>query len=130
MLRGLHFQVPPVAQDKLVRVTRGAVFDVAVDIRRGSPTYRPMGRRSILSAEQWNQLFVPKGFAHGFLTLEPRSEVMYKVSAPYSAEHDRAIRFDDPGIGIEWPIAAATLDPVGQGPRRAAARRRRDRILR
>ena len=91
VLRGLHFQAPPMAQAKLVRVTRGAVFDVAVDIRRGSPTY---GRwvSTILSAKDWNQLFVPTGFAHGFLTLEPDSEVQYKVSAAFSAEHDRAIR--------------------------------------
>jgi len=108
VLRGLHYQVPPMAQAKLVRVTRGAVFDVAVDIRTGSPTF---GRwvSTILSAELWNQLFVPTGFAHGFLTLEPESEVVYKVSAPYSAEHDRAIRFDDPDIAIVWPIAADAL---------------------
>jgi dTDP-4-dehydrorhamnose 3,5-epimerase len=108
VLRGLHYQAPPVAQAKLVRVTRGAVFDVAVDIRSGSPTF---GRwvSTILSAELWNQLFIPAGFAHGFLTLEPESEVVYKVSAAYSAEHDRAIRFDDPDIAIEWPIEAHEL---------------------
>lgn len=108
VLRGLHYQAPPVAQAKLVRVTRGAVFDVAVDIRAGSPT---CGRwvSTILSAERWNQLFIPAGFAHGFLTLEADSEVIYKVSAPYSAEHDRAIRFDDPDIAIEWPIAEDEL---------------------
>jgi len=108
VLRGLHYQAPPNAQAKLVRVTHGAVFDVAVDIRGGSPTY---GRwvSTILSAKEWNQLFVPAGFAHGFLTIEPDSEVEYKVSAPYSAEHDRAIRFDDPDIGVDWPIGAGQL---------------------
>lgn len=105
VLRGLHYQAPPMAQAKLVRVVRGAVFDVAVDIRKGSPTF---GRwvSTILSAERWNQLFIPPGFAHGFLTLEADCEVEYKVSAPYSAVHDRAIRFDDPDIAIDWPIAA------------------------
>lgn len=108
VLRGLHYQVPPMAQDKLVRVTRGAVFDVAVDIRRGSPTF---GRWTglVLSAAAWNQILVLKGFAHGFVTIEPDSEVLYKVSAPYSPTHDRAIRFDDPDIGIDWPIDAAAL---------------------
>ncbi len=103
VLRGLHYQMPPVAQDKLVRVSRGALFDVAVDIRSGSPTFRKWaGVR--LSAAEWNQLLVPKGFAHGFVTLEPATEVQYKVTAPYSPAHDRAIRFDDPQIGIEWPL--------------------------
>lgn len=104
VLRGLHLQVAPAAQDKLVRVVRGAVFDVAVDVRKGSPTYgRWAGLR--LSAEEWNQLFVPSGFAHGFLTLEPDTVVLYKVSAPYAPECERAIRFDDPEIGIVWPAA-------------------------
>jgi dTDP-4-dehydrorhamnose 3,5-epimerase len=106
VLRGLHFQTPPFAQDKLVRVARGAVFDVAVDIRKGSPTWgKWVGVE--LSARAWNQILVPKGFAHGFLTLEPGTEVLYKVSAPYSREHDRAIRFDDPDIGVVWPPALA-----------------------
>ena len=108
VLRGLHFQVPPLAQDKLVRVTRGAVFDVAVDIRCGSPTFGHW-TGLILSAAAWNQLFVPKGFAHGFVTIEPNSEVVYKVSAPYSPDNDRAIRFDDPAIGIDWPVDAGLL---------------------
>ena len=108
VLRGLHLQVAPQAQDKLIRVTRGSIFDVAVDVRKSSPTF---GRWAalVLSAEAWNQLYVPKGFAHGYLTLEEECEVLYKVSAPYSPEHERAIRFDDPGIGIEWPIAPAEL---------------------
>ncbi len=108
VLRGLHYQLPPAAQDKLVRVSRGAVFDIAVDIRRDSPTF---GRWAalVLSAELWNQLLIPKGFAHGFLTLEEGSEVQYKVSAPYSPEHERSIRFDDPALGIEWPVAADAI---------------------
>ena len=105
VLRGLHFQLPPAGQHKLVRVSRGSVFDVAVDIRRGSAT---LGRwdGAILSAGLWNQLLIPPGFAHGFLTLEEHCEVQYKTSAPYRPDLDRAIRFDDPEIGIEWPIAA------------------------
>lgn len=103
VLRGLHYQQPPFAQDKLVRVTRGSVFDVAVDIRKGSPTFgRWIGLT--LSADKWNQLFVPKGFAHGFLTLEPDTEFLYKVTDYYSAKDDRAIRYDDPAIGIDWPM--------------------------
>lgn len=103
VLRGLHFQTPPAAQAKLVRVSRGSIFDVGVDIRRSSPTF---GRWAgvVLSAERWNQLYVPEGFAHGFVTLEDDTEVTYKVSALYSPEHDRSIRFDDPAIGIEWPL--------------------------
>lgn len=102
VLRGLHYQLPPFAQDKLVRVTRGRVLDVAVDIRRNSPTFRQWVAVE-LSAEKWNQLFVPKGFAHGFVTLEDHTEFLYKVSALYSPAHDRSIRFDDPEIGVAWP---------------------------
>jgi dTDP-4-dehydrorhamnose 3,5-epimerase len=108
VLRGLHYQAPPFAQAKLVRVTRGSIFDVAVDIRQGSPTFgRWLGLT--LSAEKWNQIYVPEGFAHGFVTLEPNCEVLYKVTAPYAPRHDRGIRFDDPAIGIEWPVPAAEL---------------------
>jgi len=103
VLRGLHFQTPPFAQDKLVRVTRGSVFDVVVDIRRGSPTYAKWVGVEI-SAAKWNQLLVPKGFAHGFVTLEPDTEFLYKVSNFYSRECDRSVRFDDPEIGIDWPV--------------------------
>ena len=108
VLRGLHLQLPPAAQDKLVRVSRGAIFDVAVDIRPDSPTF---GRWAgvILSAEEWNQLFVPKGFAHGFVALEDGTEVIYKVSAPYAPALERSIRFDDPAIGIEWPLEPDAL---------------------
>ncbi len=107
-LRGLHFQSPPAAQAKLVRVTRGSAFDVAVDLRPGSPTYRQWAG-VLLSAAEWNQLLIPEGFAHGFLTLEPDTEVQYKASAAYSPAHDRAIRFDDPAIAIDWPIRAIDL---------------------
>lgn len=103
VLRGLHFQTPPFAQAKLIRVTRGRIFDVAVDLRENSSDFgKWIGLE--LSEEKWNQMLVPVGFAHGFVTLEPRSEVLYKVSAPYSRTHDRVIRFDDPAIGIKWPI--------------------------
>lgn len=108
VLRGLHFQVPPFAQDKLVRVSRGAIYDVAVDIRRDSASYGQwVGAR--ISAAEWNQVLIPAGFAHGFVALEPDTEVLYKVTAPYSREHDRAIRWDDPAIGVEWPIDRAAL---------------------
>ena len=102
VLRGLHFQLAPAAQDKLVRVSRGAVFDVAVDIRPDSATFGKWVGVT-LSAKEWNQLLVPKGFAHGFLTLTEDCEVQYKVSAPYSPQHDRSLHFDDPALGIEWP---------------------------
>lgn len=108
VMRGLHFQTPPFAQDKLVRVLRGAIFDVAVDIRKGSPSFGKWVGLT-LSAKDWNQILVPKGFAHGFVTLEPDTEVVYKVSASYSQPHDRSIRFDDPDIGIEWPVAAGAM---------------------
>jgi len=103
-VRGLHFQVPPRAQDKLVRVTRGSVLDVAVDLRRGSPTY---GRHVALtlSAADWEQVFIPKGLAHGYCTLEPDSEVLYKVTDYYSPEHDRGLLWNDPALGIEWPVS-------------------------
>jgi dTDP-4-dehydrorhamnose 3,5-epimerase len=108
VLRGLHYQVAPLAQGKLVRVSRGSVFDVAVDIRRNSSTF---GRwvSAIISAAEWNQLLIPAGFAHGFLTLEDDTEVQYKVTAPYSAAHDRAIRWNDPELAIDWPMEEADL---------------------
>lgn len=107
-VRGLHFQAPPYAQAKLVRVVRGSVFDVALDIRRGSPSY---GRAvsAVISAEAWNQLLVPVGFAHGFCTLEPGSEVIYKVSAFFAPEHDSGILWNDPDLGIEWPFSEAAV---------------------
>ncbi|TIT03052.1 dTDP-4-dehydrorhamnose 3,5-epimerase [Mesorhizobium sp.] len=102
VLRGLHYQLPPRAQDKLLRVVRGRILDVAVDIRRSSKTFGKWVALDI-SAEKGNQILVPKGFAHGFVTLVPDTEVLYKVTDTYSPEHDRSIRFDDPAIGIEWP---------------------------
>lgn len=102
-VRGLHYQEPPAAQAKLVRVTRGAVWDVAVDLRSGSPTRGRWAALS-LSAEEGNQLFVPPGFAHGFQVTAPDTEVQYKVSAAYDPSLDRAIRWDDPDIGIAWPL--------------------------
>jgi dTDP-4-dehydrorhamnose 3,5-epimerase len=105
-VRGLHFQLPPFAQAKLVRVLRGAILDVAVDLRRASPTYgRSVAVR--LDAENGAQLYVPVGFAHGFCTLEPDTEVFYKVSAPYSAAHDRGLAWDDPALAVAWPVTAA-----------------------
>lgn len=104
-LRGLHFQAPPRGQDKLVRCIRGRIFDVAVDVRAGSPTYgRWVGAE--LSAENGHQLFVPVGFAHGFVTLEPGCEVTYKCSDVYAPDHDGGVRWDS--AGIDWPLPAGT----------------------
>ena len=107
-LRGLHFQAPPHAQGKLVRCSRGAIFDVAVDIRRGSKTYGQWAGY-MLSADNAHQLYVPVGFAHGFVTLEPDSEIVYKCSDYYAPETEGALRWDDPDIGIEWPLQG---DPI------------------
>ena len=100
-VRGLHFQSGPHAQDKLVRCGRGALFDVAVDIRVGSPTYGQWVGYE-LSAENGRQLLVPKGFLHGFVTREPVTEICYKCTDYYAPECDGAVRFDDPAIGIDW----------------------------
>lgn len=107
VLRGLHYQAPPMAQDKLVRVLRGAILDIAVDIRKGSPTYLQHVCLEV-SAQKWNQILVPKGFAHGMLTLQPETEVIIKVSQYFSPEHDRAIQYDDPAIGVDWRLGGIT----------------------
>lgn len=108
MLRGLHYQLPPRAQDKLVRVVRGSILDVVVDIRGSSRTFRKWVSL-VVSAAEWNQFLVPQGFAHGFVTLEENTEVVYKVTDYFSPEHDRSIRFDDSAIGIKWPFPPSTL---------------------
>lgn len=101
VLRGLHFQLPPFAQSKLVRVLEGEVLDVAVDIRRGSPTYG-QHVKARLSAENKQQLFIPRGFAHGFVVLSEHATCAYKVDSYYSPECDRGIAYDDPQLGIDW----------------------------
>ena len=107
-LRGLHFQKPPAAQAKLVRVVRGAIADVVVDCRRGSPSY---GRHVMieLDATSGEQVFCPRGFAHGFVALEPDVEVVYKVDAYYAPELDSGVRWDDPDLAIPWPLPADEL---------------------
>ncbi len=107
-LRGLHFQKPPAAQAKLVRVVRGAIADVVVDCRRGSPTF---ARHVMveLDAASGDQIYCPRGFAHGFVTLEPDTEVVYKVDAYYSPELDSGIRWDDADLAIAWPVAPEHL---------------------
>jgi len=115
-VRGLHFQRPPAAQGKLVRCLRGSIFDVAVDMRYGSPSF---GRwvAATLTAEGGKQMWIPEGFAHGFCTLEPDVEVFYKVTAEYSPQHDAGFAFDDPAVAVDWPVAPekAILSPKDQG---------------
>ena len=102
VLRGLHYQLPPFAQAKLVRCLRGKIFDVAVDIRKSSPTFGKWYGH-ILTEDDPTMLFIPEGFAHGFYTLSESADVFYKVTAEYSPEHDRGILWNDPQIGIDWP---------------------------
>jgi dTDP-4-dehydrorhamnose 3,5-epimerase len=110
VLRGLHYQKQPKAQGKLVSVLRGQIFDVAVDIRQGSPTFGQwLGTE--LSADNGRMLYVPVGFAHGFCVLSEQADVLYKVTAEYARELDRGIIWNDPDIGIRWPIAVPILSP-------------------
>ncbi|AGW13416.1 dTDP-4-dehydrorhamnose 3,5-epimerase [Megalodesulfovibrio gigas] len=108
VLRGLHFQRPPMAQTKLVRVTAGSVYDAVVDLRKGSPTYGQW-RGFTLSAENFLQLLVPQGFAHGYVTLEPDTEFQYKVDNYYAPELDGGLRWDDPTLAIDWPVKTPNL---------------------
>lgn len=108
VVRGLHYQLPPFAQGKLVRVAAGAVFDVAVDIRRGSPTFGSWVGE-MLSAENRRQLWIPAGFAHGFMALENDTQFLYKTTAPYNRDSERAILWNDPALAIDWP---RNLDPI------------------
>lgn len=108
ILRGLHFQKEPAAQGKLVRCILGEIFDVAVDIRKGSPTYAKWVS-AVLSAENHVMMWVPPGFAHGVMTLSDLTEIVYKVTSEYSPSNDRSIRWDDPSIGIRWPISKPIL---------------------
>jgi dTDP-4-dehydrorhamnose 3,5-epimerase len=108
VLRGLHYQLPPKAQGKLVRVIQGEVFDVAVDIRQGSPTFGQWVGE-ILSAENKRQLWIPEGFAHGFITLSETAEFLYKTTDYYAPEYERCIAWNDPKIGINWPLDQAPI---------------------
>lgn len=110
VLRGLHYQKDPAAQGKLVMAMRGEIFDVAVDIRRGSPTYGQWVG-AVLSERNHRLLWVPPGFAHGFCVVSEFADVLYKVTSEYSPTHDRGIRWDDPDIGVQWPLSEPLLSP-------------------
>jgi dTDP-4-dehydrorhamnose 3,5-epimerase len=107
-IRGLHYQGHPFAQHKLLRVVRGRIYDVAVDLRRSSPTFGHWVAAEI-SADEWNQILIPVGFAHGLCTLESNTEVLYKVTSHYSARHDFGIRWNDPDLNIAWPVAESEM---------------------
>lgn len=113
-LRGLHFQLPPHAEVKIARVTRGAAFDVVLDLRQGSPTY---GRWAgvELTADNGDQVYVPEGCAHGYLTLVDDTELVYSATVPYAPASARGVRFDDPRFGIEWPMAPAVISDPDRG---------------
>ena len=121
VVRALHYQLPPMAQAKLVRVVKGKIFDVAVDIRRGSPTFGQFVAEE-LSAENWAQLYVPVGFAHGFVTMEPNTEVIYKVSKAYSPPHERGIIWNDATLNIPWGVTDATATLSGRDTKHPAFR--------
>jgi dTDP-4-dehydrorhamnose 3,5-epimerase len=104
-IRGLHFQIPPYAQDKLVIVLQGSILDIVVDIRHGSPTYKRW-QAVELRSEDLGQILIPAGFAHGFCTLKPNTLVLYKVTNNYSPTHERGILWNDPDLGVAWPVAA------------------------
>lgn len=108
VLRGLHYQLPPKAQGKLIRVIQGEVYDVAVDLRRDSPTFGHWSG-TLLSAENKRQIWIPPGFAHGFVTLSETAEFLYKTTDYYSPAHERCIRWDDPALAIDWTFAGVPL---------------------
>jgi dTDP-4-dehydrorhamnose 3,5-epimerase len=107
-IRGLHYQVAPAEETKLVRVAQGAIFDVAVDLRDSSPTYRQHVAVE-LSAENRRALYIPKGFAHGFQTLADETEVEYQMGTPYAPGTDRGVRYDDPALAIPWPVPVTSI---------------------
>lgn len=111
VLRGFHFQVPPVAQAKLVWVTRGAVLDAVVDLRKGSPTYGRVAQ-FVLSAANFKRMFIPKGFGHAYVTTMPDTEFQYKVDAPYSPAHEGGVVWNDPDVGMDWDAPLAGRKPI------------------
>jgi dTDP-4-dehydrorhamnose 3,5-epimerase len=110
----MHFQAKPHEEAKLVRCTRGAVYDVIVDLRTGSPTYRHWIAVE-LTAENWRMLYIPEGFAHGFQTLADETEIFYQMSEPYYPQATRGVRYDDPALGIAWPLAVTIISQKDQG---------------